>query len=353
MTSVCIDAGTTVIKAVGYDDAVREHVVAKRPTTVCRPAPGHAEQDMDEVWRAVGRGRTRGRRRPARPRRTWWRSPRRATGPGWSTARAADRAGHAVERRPRRRPGRRWERDGVAEDGPPQTGSPTFDGHAQRDAVLAAQPRPRPPRALRHPAHLRGLDLPPAHRRAGRGRARTPPPRSSTCAGAPVRRPARALRHGVGRAAAARAGRRRPAGRAARRRGGRDSACRRRHAGRARAVRPVHDRHRRRSRRARPTPAASSAPRCRTEIVLGELDGDLGGLAVPLGVEGRWLQAFPTMAGGDVLVWWPACSAYDDVGGLLELAAGADGPGAVGRSCPTSRPPVSGPRSPTRRPVAR
>ncbi|SPT58204.1 FGGY-family carbohydrate kinase [Actinomadura madurae] len=53
MTVVCVDVGTTMIKAVGYAEDGTELAVARRPTAVTRPAPGHAEQDMAEVWRAV------------------------------------------------------------------------------------------------------------------------------------------------------------------------------------------------------------------------------------------------------------------------------------------------------------
>lgn len=53
MAVVTIDAGTTVIKAVGYDEEGRETVVARRTTSVDRPHPGWAEQDMHSVWMAV------------------------------------------------------------------------------------------------------------------------------------------------------------------------------------------------------------------------------------------------------------------------------------------------------------
>ncbi|MDL4775838.1 MULTISPECIES: FGGY-family carbohydrate kinase [Thermomonosporaceae] len=53
MAMVCVDAGTTVIKAVGYDDAGREAVVARRPLHLDRPRPGWAEQDMGLVWETV------------------------------------------------------------------------------------------------------------------------------------------------------------------------------------------------------------------------------------------------------------------------------------------------------------
>lgn len=54
MAVICVDAGTTMIKAVGYDDAGAESVVERRPATVSRPRPGWAEQDMLAVWDAVG-----------------------------------------------------------------------------------------------------------------------------------------------------------------------------------------------------------------------------------------------------------------------------------------------------------
>ncbi|NUR92483.1 MAG: carbohydrate kinase, partial [Nonomuraea sp.] len=53
MGAICVDAGTTVIKAVGYDSDGAELAVARRETRVTRPAPGHAEQDMRAVWEAV------------------------------------------------------------------------------------------------------------------------------------------------------------------------------------------------------------------------------------------------------------------------------------------------------------
>jgi xylulokinase len=55
MAAICVDAGTTVIKAVGYDDSGAEVAVVRRPTSVSRPAPGQAEQDMGAVWDAVVR----------------------------------------------------------------------------------------------------------------------------------------------------------------------------------------------------------------------------------------------------------------------------------------------------------
>ncbi|KAB8161206.1 carbohydrate kinase [Streptomyces sp. 3MP-14] len=51
--AVCVDAGTTVIKAVVFDADGRERVVTRRDTAVAHPRRERAEQDMDEVWHAV------------------------------------------------------------------------------------------------------------------------------------------------------------------------------------------------------------------------------------------------------------------------------------------------------------
>jgi erythritol kinase len=53
MASICLDAGTTTIKAVAFDDDGTEMLVAREATKVSRPRPGHSEQDMIEVWDAV------------------------------------------------------------------------------------------------------------------------------------------------------------------------------------------------------------------------------------------------------------------------------------------------------------
>lgn len=53
MTAIAIDAGTTLVKAVGYADDGTELAVGRRPTRVLRPHPGWSEQDMAEVWAAV------------------------------------------------------------------------------------------------------------------------------------------------------------------------------------------------------------------------------------------------------------------------------------------------------------
>jgi erythritol kinase len=53
MVVLSVDAGTTVIKTVAYDEDGREIGAARRPTRVSSPQAGFAEQDMDEVWTAT------------------------------------------------------------------------------------------------------------------------------------------------------------------------------------------------------------------------------------------------------------------------------------------------------------
>lgn len=53
MAVIAVDAGTTMIKAVGYDEEGTEMVVVRQTTSVSRPHPGWAEQDMLAVWDAV------------------------------------------------------------------------------------------------------------------------------------------------------------------------------------------------------------------------------------------------------------------------------------------------------------
>ncbi|MCG5213173.1 FGGY-family carbohydrate kinase [Streptosporangium sp. KLBMP 9127] len=53
MAVICVDAGTTMIKAVAYDASGAEAAVARREAGVARPAPGWAEQSMPAVWDAV------------------------------------------------------------------------------------------------------------------------------------------------------------------------------------------------------------------------------------------------------------------------------------------------------------
>ena len=53
VTTLSVDAGTTVIKAVLFDASGRELLVTRRPTRILSPRPGWSEQDMTEVAEAV------------------------------------------------------------------------------------------------------------------------------------------------------------------------------------------------------------------------------------------------------------------------------------------------------------
>src|SRR5919204_1342360 len=53
MIALCIDAGTSLVKCVAFDQDGAERRVASAETAVANPQPGHAEQDMLGVWRAV------------------------------------------------------------------------------------------------------------------------------------------------------------------------------------------------------------------------------------------------------------------------------------------------------------
>ncbi|MBV8376303.1 MAG: carbohydrate kinase [Verrucomicrobia bacterium] len=53
MATICVDAGTSIIKTVAFDDYGTEIALARQETKVLRPAPGFSEQDMDSVWNAA------------------------------------------------------------------------------------------------------------------------------------------------------------------------------------------------------------------------------------------------------------------------------------------------------------
>src|SRR5437588_506274 len=55
MSWLCIDAGTSVVKAVLIDGEGKELSVARQRVPVARPFADHAEQDMPAVWEAVVR----------------------------------------------------------------------------------------------------------------------------------------------------------------------------------------------------------------------------------------------------------------------------------------------------------
>jgi sugar (pentulose or hexulose) kinase len=50
VATLCLDAGTSLLKAVVFDDAGVALATAHRTTTVDRPRPGFAEQDMSSIW---------------------------------------------------------------------------------------------------------------------------------------------------------------------------------------------------------------------------------------------------------------------------------------------------------------
>lgn len=65
--AVCLDAGTTVIKVVVFDEDGRELLVVSRGTKVSHPSPERAEQDMEAVWDAVTSAVREATRRVDRP----------------------------------------------------------------------------------------------------------------------------------------------------------------------------------------------------------------------------------------------------------------------------------------------
>ncbi|MEV5750755.1 FGGY-family carbohydrate kinase [Actinoallomurus sp. NPDC052308] len=152
MAVVCVDAGTTMIKAVGYGDDGAELAVERQNTTVRHPAPGHAEQDPAEVWQAVVRGVRRVLERldtpvshlalTAQGDGSWLVDASGApTGPAilWNDG----RAGAIVER---------WARDGVLERAFRRNGSLTFAGLP--NAILSWLREHDPDRLARSAASL-------------------------------------------------------------------------------------------------------------------------------------------------------------------------------------------------------
>ncbi|GAA2853295.1 FGGY-family carbohydrate kinase [Streptosporangium fragile] len=116
MAILCVDAGTTMVKAVMFDEEGRELQVARQATQVWRRSPGFSEQDMYSVWDAVVytvRSVVHGAREPVRMLAftgqgdgCWLVGPDgRPTGPAilWNDGRAAD----IIDR---------WEAGGVLDD---------------------------------------------------------------------------------------------------------------------------------------------------------------------------------------------------------------------------------------------
>lgn len=145
MAIVCVDAGTSVIKAVAFDEGDgRALAVARRPTEARRPAPGFSEQDMNAVWEAVVATIAEVRRSGAGDVRAisitgqgdgCWLVDRsgRPTGPAilWNDGRAAE----VVEA---------WARAGVLETAFRRNGSLTFPGLP--NAILTRLKRHEPSR---------------------------------------------------------------------------------------------------------------------------------------------------------------------------------------------------------------
>lgn len=142
MAAISVDAGTTMIKAVGYDDAGFEVVVVRQQTTSLRPEPGWVEQDMLDVWNAVAytvRGVARRLEEPvdylaltAQGDGCWLVDDRgRPTGPAilWNDGRATDVVAA-------------WERDGVLDEAFRINGSLGFAGlpHAILSWLAAHDP---------------------------------------------------------------------------------------------------------------------------------------------------------------------------------------------------------------------
>ena len=53
MVAICVDAGTSVVKAVAFDDNGNEKAIARQMVPILRVQPGWSEQDMQAVWEAV------------------------------------------------------------------------------------------------------------------------------------------------------------------------------------------------------------------------------------------------------------------------------------------------------------
>ncbi len=53
MVAICVDAGTSVVKAVAFDDNGDEMAIARQMVPILRVQPGWSEQDMQAVWQAV------------------------------------------------------------------------------------------------------------------------------------------------------------------------------------------------------------------------------------------------------------------------------------------------------------
>ncbi|MCH0564130.1 FGGY-family carbohydrate kinase [Streptomyces sp. MUM 2J] len=152
MSVLAVDVGTSMIKTVVLDDEGNEMAVVRQATSVRRPRPGWAEQDMSAVWEAVVATVRSARRHAADGVRfiaftaqgdgCWLVDDKgEPTGPAilWSDGRAAP----AVEA---------WRASGVLEEAFRRTGSLTFPGLP--NAVLAWLAEHDPDRLARSSASL-------------------------------------------------------------------------------------------------------------------------------------------------------------------------------------------------------
>ena len=125
-----VDVGTTVTKAVAFDDDGRQVAEASRPTRLVRPGPGRFEHDTDEIVASVNEV-VGGAASAAvgNATRASSRSPRRATACGWSirTVRPVRPAISWLDARSSAIL-ERWTADGVAEQVFRRSGNRMFPG---------------------------------------------------------------------------------------------------------------------------------------------------------------------------------------------------------------------------------
>ncbi len=196
--AISVDVGTSVIKAVGYDDDGHEQAVARRTCAVARPRPGHASR----TWRRYAASCTRRSARPPSPSvADVGLVSVTAQGDGcWlvDSVRRAHRHRHALERRPRRRAGGALAGERRPAHRLRALGVDDLPRAVQRAAGLVRRARARAPRARRGGALLRRVgprrpDRPGRHR-LDRRLGTVPAGRGERLG----RGPLRALRPGLG-----------------------------------------------------------------------------------------------------------------------------------------------------------
>jgi erythritol kinase (D-erythritol 1-phosphate-forming) len=353
MTAISIDAGTTVVKAVGYGDDGTELAVGRRPAQVLRPHTGWSEQDMDQVWTAVTEAvREAAAALPQPPGLLTltaqgdgaWPADEhgRPTGNAvlWNDGRAADLV-------------TAWERDGVVDEAFRVCGSRLSTGMPNAILAWLREHQPERVNSARHVLTCGGwlflgltgqaaVDLSEASAPFLDIRRRTWSETLLESYGLDWARPLlpelRDDEHRVAELTAeAAAATGLPPG--------------------IPVVMAPYDI----CATAIGTGAVSSGRACSilgttlaTEVVTDSPEpgtGEAAGLTVPLGVPGQYLRAFPTMSGCDVLDWGAAMLGVGSAGELMDLAAGA-GPDAAGvRFLPYLSP--AGERAPFFDPAAR